>query len=308
MGRNLFSVEPDFDHGEIPAVGVLLVNLGTPEAPTAPALRRYLKQFLWDPRVIELPRSLWWLILNLFILPRRPRASAELYANIWTEDGSPLLVIARRLATAVAERLQEHSGTPLHVVLGMTYGEPSVPRALAELKQKGCRRLLILPLFSHYSSSSTGATFDAVMKELTTWRWVPEVRTIHQFHDEPALIQALAGAIREHWGEHGEPERLVTSYHGTPRRYLTNGDPYHCLCHKTTRLIAAELGLAEAGGETFGYIPCLNDRPPQVELLADLIRRNLGGWVTAPSEWDQEVGEATAERSWQLARALKARS
>lgn len=245
MPRNLFSVAPEPSHGEVPGVGVLLIQLGTPDAPTPRALRSYLKQFLWDPRVIELPRPLWWLILNLFVLPSRPRASARLYRNIWTEDGSPLLIIARNITAAVGARLDAAYGTPIHTALGMTYGSPSIPEALADLKAAGCRRIVVLPLFSHYSSSSTGAAFDAVMSELVTWRWVPEVRTINHFHDEPALIRALARTVREHWAEHGEPDLLVTSYHGTPERYLRNGDPYHCHCHKTSRLLAGELGLTE---------------------------------------------------------------
>ncbi len=245
MAKDLFSVERDYQHGEVPAVGVLLVHLGTPTAPTAKALRPYLKQFLWDPRVIELSRPLWWLVLHLFVLPFRPRKSAELYANIWTPEGSPLLVISRRIARAVGERLERDLGTAVHVALGMTYGEPSIPSALAELRARGCHRLLVFPLYSHYSSSSTGAVFDAVMKELMRWRRVPEMRTIHQYHDDPAYVRALAATLRELWSKDGEPELLVTSYHGIPKRYFLNGDPYHCQCHKTTRLLAEELGLAE---------------------------------------------------------------
>ena len=245
MVKNLFSVERGYPHGELPAVGVLLVQLGTPAAPTAKAVRPYLKQFLSDPRVIELSRPFWWLILNLFVLPLRPRASARLYANIWTDEGSPLLVLSRRLTEAVDRQLRQELGTPVHTVLGMTYGEPSIPSALAELRNRGCRRILIFPLFSHYSSSSTGAAFDAVMKELMTWRWVPEVRTIHQYYDHPALISALAATIRELWSREGQPELLVTSYHGIPKRYFLNGDPYHCQCHKTSRLLAEELSLPE---------------------------------------------------------------
>ena len=351
MPRNLFSVDPEPPHGEIPGVGVLLIQLGTPEAPTPKALRRYLKQFLWDPRVIELPRLRWWLILHLFILTTRPRASARLYRNIWTAEGSPLLATSRRIAAALGEILGRELAPTVRVALGMTYGEPSIPAALAELKAAPCRRLLVLPLFSHYSSSSTGAAFDAVMRELMTWRWVPEVRTVHQFHDEPALIRALAAAVREHWRDHGEAEKLVTSYHGTPKRSLLNGDPYHRQCRETSRLLAAELGLPEerwvltfqsrfgreewlepstdatlealgragtrsvdvlcpgfridcletldeidresrqvflaAGGERFHYIPCLNDRPEQIALLADLARRNLGGWTVPRAEWNR---------------------
>lgn len=343
MPKRLFSVDPDPPHDQTPAVGVLLVQLGTPDAPTPAAVRRYLKQFLWDPRVIEVSRPLWWLILHLFILPLRPKKSARLYKNVWTPEGSPLLITSRRLTAAVRGQIEGNGETPIHVALGMTYGRPAIVSALGELKSKGCRRLLILPLFSHYSSSSTGAAFDAVMRELTTWRWVPEIRTIHQFHDEPGLIRALAKAVREHWVEHGEGEKLVMSFHGTPKRYLLDGDPYYCHCQKTARLLAEKLELPkeryevtfqsrfgreewlepytdptlkalagagvrsvdvicpgfridcletldeidresrntflEAGGETFRYVPCLNDRPEHVEVVVDLIRRNLAGWV-----------------------------
>ncbi len=371
MPKNLYSVEPRFDHRQIPAVGILLINLGTPQAPTAQAVRPYLRQFLWDPRVIELSRPLWFLILHLFILTRRPKASARLYANIWTAEGSPLWVFSQRLAHRLEGAMREQIGTPLHVALGMTYGHPSIPAALAELKAKGCRRLLILPLYSHYSSTSTGASFDAVMKELMRWRLVPEVRTIHQYHDEPALIRALALSIRELWSQGGEPEKLVMSFHGIPERYFLNGDPYHCQCLKTGRLVAAELGLAAdryvvsfqslfgreewikpytsvtlaamaqsgvrrvdvicpgfsvdcletldeigreyrhlflaAGGEQYRFIPCLNDRREQVELLRDLALRNLAGWVKTQDAWHPADALAAAEQTQARAVALQVR-
>ena len=372
MRRDLFSVEPDYPHGEVPAVGVLLVQLGTPQAPTPQAVRPYLKQFLSDPRVIELPRLLWWLILNCFVLTTRPRASAELYANIWTDEGSPLLVICRRIADAVSRRLRDEIGTPTRVALGMTYGEPSIARALRELRAASCRRVLIFPLYSRYSSSGTGAAFDAVMRELTTWRCVPEIRTLQGYCDEPAYIHALAASVRELWSKEGEPELLLTSYHGIPKRYFENGDPYHCHCHKTSRLLAEELSLAEdryqvsfqsrlgreewltpytdvrleelarsgvrevdvicpgfsvdcletldeigreareaflaAGGERFRFIPCLNDRPEQIDLYVDLIRRNLGGWVESKDDWDAERARSAAAESRALAEAMIAQT
>lgn len=245
MPKNLYRGDPGFEHGETPAIGVLLANLGTPEAPTAKALRPYLREFLGDPRVIEMSRPLWWLILNLFILPFRPKASAKLYASVWTEEGSPLLVVSRRIEERLREGLSRRVANPVHLELGMTYGEPSIRGALAALQAKGCRRILVFPLYPHYSSTSTGAVFDAVMRELMTWRFVPEVRTIHFFHDEPALVRALAGKVRELWKREGEPEKLVLSYHGIPLRYFLDGDPYHCFCNKTSRRIAEELGLAE---------------------------------------------------------------
>lgn len=241
--RDLFSVDRNYDHGQGEAVGVLMVNLGTPEAPTAKALRPYLKQFLSDPRVIEILRPVWWTILNGIILTFRPKNSAELYANVWTDEGSPLLLYSQSIVEKMQQRLSDTYGTPIHVRLGMTYGEPSVPNALAELKALGCWRIVVFPMYAHNSSTSVGASFDAVMKELMKWRRVPEVRTIHQYGDNPQFIKILAQSVRDYWAEHGEPEKLVTSYHGIPKRYLMNGDPYHCQCHKTTRLLADELGL-----------------------------------------------------------------
>lgn len=238
--------ESDFRHGEVPAVGVLLANLGTPEAPTARALRPYLRQFLSDPRVIELPRVLWFVILNLFVLTTRPKRSAEAYEAVWTEEGSPLLVIATKQRDEIRRRLEERLGSPVRVALGMRYGRPSIASALGELRDAGCRRILFFPLYPQYSATTTASTFDALMAELLTWRWIPEVRTIHGYHDEPAYVDALAASIREVWEREGrEPEKLLFSFHGIPLRYFRNGDPYHCLCHKTARLTAERLGLAE---------------------------------------------------------------
>lgn len=245
MPKDLFSVERGYDHGTRPAVGILVANLGTPEAPTAKALRPYLRQFLGDPRVIEYSRPLWWLILNGPILTFRPKKSAELYANVWTEEGSPLKIYSERITQGIEENLRRELGTPVHCVLGMSYGEPSMKTALSELRSKGCDRVLLLPLFPHYSATNTAAAFDAMMRELMTWRRVPELRTIHQYHDDPGYIEALAATVREHWDEHGEPDLLITSYHGIPKRYFLNGDPYHCQCHKTTRLLREKLGVDE---------------------------------------------------------------
>src|SRR4029079_2993778 len=162
--------QPDFAHGEVPAVGVLLSNLGTPDAPTSPALRRYLREFLLDPRVIELPRPLWWTILHLFVLTRRPKVSAALYRKVWTAEGSPLLVITRRQAAAFAGLLAREAAAPVHVAVGMRYGNPSIPAARRELAEKGCRKILLLPLYPQYAAVTSGSTVDAVAAELATWR------------------------------------------------------------------------------------------------------------------------------------------
>jgi ferrochelatase len=235
--------EPDFEHGEVPAVGVLLANLGTPEAPTAAALRPYLREFLTDPRVIELPRWKWRPILELFVLTRRPQKSAALYRKIWTAEGSPLLATARRQRAAVEAALGERVASPFHVALGMRYGRPAIGDALAELEGKGCRRLLFLPLYPQYSAAATASTFDALAAELVRRRRVPELRTILGYHDEPGYVEAVAASIREAWDAGGEPAKLLFSFHGIPRRYFRAGDPYHCLCWKTARLVAERLGI-----------------------------------------------------------------
>ena len=235
--------QPDFKHTEIPAVGVLLSNLGTPDAPDAPALRRYLREFLLDPRVIEMSRPLWWLILHLFILPFRPKKSAELYQKVWTAEGSPLLAISRRQAAAIEKALRAELGTPVHVALGMRYGNPSLRSALRELAGKGCRRILVLPLYPQYAAVTSGSTFDGVAAELLAWRWVPELRVIQHYHDEPGYIRGLAATIREAWADGSQPDKLLFSFHGIPQRYFEAGDPYFCHCHKTARLVTEELGL-----------------------------------------------------------------
>ncbi len=234
---------PDFQHTEVPAVGVLLANLGTPDAPDSPALRRYLREFLLDPRVIELPRLLWWTILHLAVLPTRPAKSAALYRKVWTKEGSPLLVISRRQVAALQEVLRRDVGNPLHVALGMRYGNPSVRAGLRELEEKGCRRILILPLYPQYASVTIGSTFDAVADELKGWRWVPELRTVNGYYDDTGYIKTLAASIREAWEEGGPGEKLLFSFHGIPQRYFDAGDPYFCQCHKLARLTAEELGL-----------------------------------------------------------------
>lgn len=239
-----YSGEPDFQHGEIPAVGVLISNLGTPDEPTTPAVRRYLREFLSDPRVIELPTALRWLILNLFVLPRRPRASAALYRKVWSAEGSPLLAIARRQRAAIEDGLRRLVGSPIHVALGMRYGHPAVREALAELRDRGCRRILVLPLYPQYSAVTTASTFDAVAAELTGWRWLPELRTVNQYHDDARYVAALAASVREVWNEGGEANRLLFSFHGIPQRYYDGGDPYPCQCRKTARLVAEALALA----------------------------------------------------------------
>ncbi len=223
--------------------GVLLANLGTPDAPTPSALRRYLREFLLDPRVIELPRALWWAILHLFVLPTRPRTSAALYRQIWTTAGSPLLVTSQRLATELAPLLAERAGEEVAVVVGMRYGQPSAAQALRALAARGVEHLVILPLYPQYSAATIGSTFDAVAAELVRWRFVPTLTTIHGYHAHPAYIAALAASVRDAWGGEGPPERLLFSFHGLPRRYAAAGDPYPRQCEETAQLLAGALGL-----------------------------------------------------------------
>ncbi|MCV6604612.1 MAG: ferrochelatase [Porticoccaceae bacterium] len=323
-----------------PPLGVLLTNLGTPDAPTPSALRRYLRQFLSDPRVVEIPRLLWWFILHLIILPLRPRSSARLYRQIWTDAGSPLLDISRRQASLLQQRLDSTRGEgKVKVVLGMRYGNPSMEAALDELAQSDARQLVVLPLYPQYSGSTTGSTFDELGRVLSGYRWVPQLSFINGYQDHAAYIDALCASVQAHIQEHGLPQRWVFSYHGTPQRYLEQGDPYYCYCVQTTRLVRERLGFDEAdvlttfqsrfgkapwlqpytdktlealpeqgitsvavicpgfsadcletleeikgenfhafvtaGGEHFHYIPCLNDSPAHIDMMAQLVEERL---------------------------------
>jgi len=217
---------------------VVLVNLGTPDAPTPTAVRRYLRQFLMDPRVIEQPRWLWWLILQVILLIR-PSRSAHAYASIWTPAGSPLLVFTQALARKLEGALVE--STPVRV--GMCYGQPDLRRVVTELTLQGVRRLLLVPLYPQYSGSSTGAVIDALADTLKGLRWPPEVRWINDYHVHPAYIEALARSVEAHWAGHGRADRLMLSFHGIPQRYVANGDPYAAHCMATARTLASRLAL-----------------------------------------------------------------
>lgn len=331
------------EYGAANDIGVLLVNLGTPDAPTPRALRHYLAEFLADPRVVETPRLLWRPILHGVILRVRPPRSAQAYARIWTEEGSPLLVISRRQQQALAKLLAQRLGQPVPVALGMRYGRPSIRAAMQELADAGVRRLLVLPLYPQYSATTTASVMDAVTSVLRRQRDIPALRFVRDYHADTGYIGAIADKIRAHWQVHGRGERLLLSFHGIPKRYVSQGDPYAEQCHASGRLIAERLGLADgdwiitfqsrfgpqqwltpytdktleqlarsgvrrvdlacpgfaadcletleenamvnralylnAGGEQFHYIPCLNDDPPHVELLADLVESNLAGWT-----------------------------
>ena len=332
----------DYCHDLPDRTGILLVNLGTPDTPDRASVRRYLKEFLWDPRVVEGPRWTWWLALNLIILNTRPGKSAAAYQKIWTDQGSPLLLISRRQEQALRERLAERHGDDIRVALGMRYGSPSIASGLQQLRDAGARRVLVLPLYPQYSATTTASIFDEVTHVLHGWRWLPELRFINHYHDDPAYIAALKESIHEWQQAHGSAEKLLLSFHGIPQDYFDKGDPYFCECQKTGRLLAEALDLREdqwtlsfqsrlgprqwlqpytdktlqqlagegiksiqvlcpgfsadcletleevamenrdifleAGGERYEYIPCLNDRPAHIELLAGLVKRHIQGW------------------------------
>jgi ferrochelatase len=320
-------------------LGILLTNLGTPDAPTAPALRRYLAEFLWDRRVVDVPRPLWWLILHGIILRIRPARSARLYRKVWTADGSPLLLIARRQQALLQQVLEAQWPGRTRVALGMRYGNPSIAAALTELRAAGVQQVLVLPLYPQNSCSTTASTFDAVADALRATRDVPSVRFVADYHADAAYIDALAASVREVRQVGAPAQRLLFSFHGTPERYRTEGDPYHQQCLTTARLTAERLGLNDdewqvsfqsrfgrepwlqpytdevlqalpaqgishvqvicpgfsadcletleeiagenrelflhAGGESFHYIPALNDRPDHIAALAGIVAREL---------------------------------
>ena len=357
--------DPAFTHDRVKRVGVLLVNLGTPDAPTASAVRRYLAQFLSDPRVVEIPRLVWLPILHGIVLRIRPAKSAEKYAAIWTEAGSPLLAYSQRqrvlLQGILGERMKA-LGLPedfLAIELGMRYGTPDIASAMDRLRTRGCDLVLVVPLYPQFAASTTATALDVVYDYAKAARRMPGLRAIDCFHDDPGYIRALARIVSDHWQREGRPDKLVLSFHGLPRRTLELGDPYHCQCQKTGRLLAEELGLTpnqfmvtfqsrfgnaewlqpytaatlealpkqgvgrvdiicpgfvsdcletleeigiegretfmKAGGREYHVLPCLNDHPAWIEALADMVLRNLGGWLERPP--DAEARAATLARA-----------
>jgi len=350
--------ESGFRHDAPDCVGVLLVNLGTPDEADTRSVRRYLAEFLWDPRVVEIWRPLWWLLLHGVILRARPRKVAALYRSIWTPEGSPLLVIPQQQRELIAGRLTELASGRVETVLAMRYGSPSIQAGLDELRRRGANRLLVLPLYPQYSATTTASVFDEVSRVLSGLRRVPGLRFIQNYHDDPAYIRALAAGIREHWGANGRPDKLMMSFHGIPRRCLLAGDPYYCEVQKTARLLAESLELAdgqwllafqsrfgreewltpyvdrtlrdwgkagidrvdvvcpgfsadcletleeisvqnreaflESGGREFHYIPALNARPDHVEMLSQLLLKNMAGWDVDDSDPATRAAHARA--------------
>ncbi len=242
-----FLKEPPFTHGTQAKTGILLVNLGTPDAPTKSAVRRYLKEFLSDTRVVEIPRPIWWLILNGVILNVRPAKSAAKYATIWTDAGSPLRVYTERQAQMLGGYLGEQIKSPLKVVAAMRYGNPGIEAGIDKLKAENCTNILVLPLYPQYAASTTASTFDQVARVMMKKRNVPGLRFVRNFHDHPAFIDAIAKNVTAHWQKIGRPDfrtdKLLMTFHGVPKFHLDKGDPYHCESHKSARLIAEKLGL-----------------------------------------------------------------
>jgi protoporphyrin/coproporphyrin ferrochelatase len=333
---------PEYKHDSESCTGVLITNLGTPDAPTPAALRKYLAQFLSDPRVIEVPKFIWWFVLHGIILRTRPKKSAEAYEKVWTENGSPLLDISIKQANAIRTEIEERFSGNVKIELAMRYGNPSIESGLEKLRAANAYRILIFPLYPQYSAATTASTFDAVTDVLKSWRWIPELRMINHYHDNPDYIEALADSIDKHWQTNKKPEKLLFSFHGMPQHYIDAGDPYFCECQKTARLVAEKLQLSkddylvtfqsrfgprqwlqpytditlkelgangtkhvqvvcpgfsadcletieeidmqnrafftEAGGETFSYIPALNDDVNHIQTLSNIIMSHCQGW------------------------------
>jgi len=229
------------NNNQVAKTGVLLTNLGSPVEPTAGALRKYLRQFLSDPRVVEIPRIVWMIILHGIILRVRPKKSAQLYKSVWTEQGAPLVVISKAQQEKVAAQLAQEYGNNVIVDIAMRYGDPSIPSVLQKFQQLGVDNLVVLPLYPQYAGPTTASTFDAISNELKKWRYVPSLYFINSYHENRLYINALANTISEHLSKHGKPDKLVLSYHGMPELFHQWGDPYYDFCQITTDLLKQEL-------------------------------------------------------------------
>ena len=235
-----FIGEENFKHQNRQKIGVLICNLGTPESYQTKDVRKFLRQFLSNGRVIEIPKIIWWFILNGIILTLRPSKSAKLYKSVWTKEGSPLLVFSKKLI----EKLKLVTNDDCEVELAMRYGNPNMEEALLSLKNKNCRKLIVLPMFPQYSGTTTGSIFDEVTRILSKWRWVPSLNFINSYHDNDYYINALADSISTYL-QKNTPQKIIFTYHGIPKRNFDLGDPYQCYCQKTTRLVAEKLNLKE---------------------------------------------------------------
>ncbi len=366
--KSKYTGNRDFEHGGETCLGVLLVNLGTPDAPTVRAIQKYLAEFLWDPRVVELPRALWWVLLHAVVLQLRPRKKVEAYAKIWTDEGSPLLVIGRKQEAALQAELEKSCIGKVKVILAMRYGQLPIASALREFQACNARRVLVFPLYPQYSATTTASTFDALAKEFARLRWLPEIRMVNSYASEPEYIDACAVQIESYWRQGSRSQKLLFSFHGLPKRNLLQGDPYHCECQHTARLISQRLGLRDdewlltfqsrfgvaewlrpytsetleklpqkgirtvdvfcpgfsadcietleeidmqnheiflrSGGESFNYIPALNDEPVHIRALSGIISRHIQGW---PEHRSPQAGPEDREAARQRALKLGAR-
>jgi protoporphyrin/coproporphyrin ferrochelatase len=268
----------DQDRASPPATpedAVLLVNLGTPDAPTPAAVRRYLAEFLSDRRVIDTPRWIWWPLLYGVILRLRPRRSAHAYASIWTPRGSPLRVFSEALAARIDAGVRDGTAGRARAALAMCYGQPSVAATLERLRGQGMRRLLVLPLYPQYSATSTAAVFDAVTSALQRWRWTPELHFVGDYHDDAAYIAALAQSVEDFRRRHGTADKLLLSFHGIPERYVRSGDPYLDQCRVTAQRLRERLGLA--GADVIVSFQSRVGREPWLQPYTDRTLRELPG-------------------------------
>lgn len=259
-----------------PPIGILITNLGSPGAPTAAAVRRYLAEFLSDPRVIEAPRLPWWLLLHGIILRTRPRRVARAYRKVWRPDGAPLIAITRQQAEALERQLARRLPTPVKVALGMRYGEPSIADALRALQQAGAEKVLFLPLYPQYSATTTASSFDGLAASLRRTRRIPELRLVNGYAGDTGYIQALAASIRRHWDQQGRAERLLFSFHGLPRRYAEAGDPYPDQCRQTACRVAEALELEDGRWQV-----CYQSRFGREEWLQPYTDHTLRAWAAA---------------------------
>jgi protoporphyrin/coproporphyrin ferrochelatase len=269
---------PDPQGGDAERIGVLLVNSGTPASPEPRDVRKFLEGLLTDRRVVELPRLFWFPILYGLILPLRPRRIAKKYRHIWTEQGSPLIAISERLRTELVNTLAQRALAPLSVELGMLYSPPSIREALDRLRNSGAQRILVVPMFPQYSGATTGAVYDQVNFELRRWRWLPELRFIAGYEEQPGYIDALRASVVSHWEQHGRTRQLVVSFHGIPEAYAHAGDPYFHKCKHTARLLADELMLGEnewtvSFQSRFGPGSWL--KPYTIDLMGQLPKRGI---------------------------------
>ena len=258
-------------------IGIILTNLGTPNAPTKKALKRYLNQFLMDRRVVDINRLLWLPILKLIILNVRPKKSAKLYQKIWTKDGSPLMVFMKNIKNKIAKKYSKYDDH-FQFEIAMRYGDPSFKKALNTFKENYITKILVIPLYPQAGSPTTSSSLDEIFNELKVWPWVPSLRFTSGYHDHRKYISALSSSITKHFEKNGKPEKVLFSFHGMPQRYLEEGDPYFCFCHKTARLVAEEIQLSKDEYELcfqsrFGREPWL--KPYTDDVLEDCAKKGI---------------------------------